>query len=132
MRSGRRELFRRAARRGRLVRPLRLRAAVERDSAMDSAWPVARAARRTAACPCVSFGPTIGVVRRASRRAGHNILILDEVDVTLSVTLSRCCAAAAPRCLPAPYNASSYSMIRYASTEVDIILYIMMPIAMGR
>ena len=130
MRSGRRELFRRAARRGRLVRPLRLRAAVERDSRHGQR--VARAARRTAACPCVSFGPTIGVVRRASRRAGHNILILDEVDVTLSVTLSRCCAAAAPRCLPAPYNASSYSMIRYASTEVDIILYIMMPIAMGR
>ena len=127
MRSGRRELFRRAARRGRLVRPLRL--CVQRG---ERDRRVARAARRTAACPCVSFGPTIGVVRRASRRAGHNILILDEVDVTLSVTLSRCCAAAAPRCLPAPYNASSYSMIRYASTEVDIILYIMMPIAMGR
>ena len=41
MRSGRRELFRRAARRGRLVRPLRLRAAVERDR---SAWPAPPAA----------------------------------------------------------------------------------------
>ena len=30
------------------------------------------------------------------------------------------------------FYSSSYSMIRYASTEVDIILYIMMPIAMGR
>ena len=128
MRSGRRELFRRAARRGRLVRPLRL--CVQRG---ERDRRVARAARRTAACPCVSFGPTIGVVRRASRRAGHNILILDEVDVTLSVTLSRCCAAAAPRCLPAAIQCLvlQYDPIR-VYTEVDIILYIMMPIAMGR